>query len=420
MTIWLGMILMEVNMNKVVERFLGYVKVNTISDPESEVCPSTAHQIDFGKMLVEEMLAMGIVDAQIDKNGYVTGTVPSNVEEKVPTIGFIAHMDTAPDYSGEHVNPQIVGKYDCTDVVLNKEKNIIMKVKDFPELLMYEGKTLITTDGTTLLGADNKAGIAEILTAAERLLNDQNLKHGDIKIGFTPDEEIGRGADLFDVEGFGADFAYTIDGGEIGEVEYENFNAASADIKITGINIHPGNAKDKMINSIIVATEFNEMMPSVQRPEHTEDREGFIHLHTFDGSVENTRLKYIVRDHNMEKFNEKKALITAAAAYLNVKYGQGTVEVVLTESYLNMKEKIEPVMHIIDAAVQAMEALGIEPKMVAIRGGTDGARLSYMGLPTPNLFTGGHNFHGKFEYIVTESMDSAVDVILKIIDIYSK
>lgn len=407
-------------MNNVVERFLGYVKVNTISDPESDVCPSTAHQIDFGKTLVEEMLGLGIVDARIDKNGYVTGTIPSNIEKEVPTIGFIAHMDTAPDYSGENVKPQIIENYDCTDLVLNKEKNIIMKVKDFPELLMYKDKTLITTDGTTLLGADNKAGIAEILSAAEVLLNDKNIQHGDIKIGFTPDEEIGRGADLFDVEGFGADFAYTIDGGEIGEVEYENFNAASADIKFTGINIHPGNAKDKMINSIIVATEFNAMMPSAQRPEHTEDREGFIHLHTFNGSVENTALKYIVRDHNMEKFNKKKDLITTAANYLNEKYGKGTVEVTLADSYYNMKEKVEPVMHIVDAAVQAMEALDIEPKMVAIRGGTDGARLSYMGLPTPNLFTGGHNFHGKFEYIVAESMDSAVEVILKIVDIYSK
>jgi len=411
---------MEGNMNNLVERFIKYVKIDTISDPDVASCPSTAHQLDFGKMLVEEMKAMGIADAAMDSNGYVTGTIPANTDGDIPTIGFIAHMDTAPDYSGKNVKPKFVDNYDGSDIVLNKEENIVMKVVDFPELSHYVGKTLITTDGTTLLGADNKAGIAEILTAAEHIMANPDLKHGTIKIGFTPDEEIGRGADLFDVAGFGADFAYTIDGGEIGEVEYENFNAASADIKITGVNIHPGNAKDKMVNSILVGQAFNSMMPAAQRPEHTEDREGFIHLHTFDGSVENTAMKYIIRDHDLSKFTQKKELVEKAAEYLNAKYGDGTVEVTIKDSYFNMKEKVEPVIHIVETAVEAMEALDIEPKMVAIRGGTDGARLSYVGLPTPNIFTGGHNFHGKFEYIPVESMEASVKVITKIIELYGK
>jgi len=406
-------------MNNVVRRFLEYVKVNTISDPNSETCPSTEHQKDLGRILVQELKEIGLSDVEMDDNGYLMATLPANTDKEIPTIGLIAHMDTSPDFSGENVNPKIIVDYDGEDIILNEDENIVMKVSDFPELSHYVGQTLITTDGTTLLGADNKAGIAEIMAAVEYLVNNPEIIHGEIKIGFTPDEEVGRGADNFDVKKFSAEFAYTIDGGEIGEVEYENFNAASAKVKINGVNIHPGNAKNKMVNSVLIGMELNSMLPANQIPGATEHREGFLHLNDFNGTVEKTDMLYIVRDHDMNKFNEKKALVESAAEFLNKKYGEGTVEIELTDSYFNMKEKIVPVMHIIDTAIEAMEALDIEPKLVPIRGGTDGARLSFMGLPTPNIFTGGHNFHGKFEYIPMESMEKAVEVILKIVELYA-
>ena len=343
-------------------------------------------------------------------------TLPSNIEKDVPTIGFIAHMDTSPDMSGKNVKPKIIRDYDGKDIVLNEEKNIVMKVSDFPDLKDYIGKDLITTDGTTLLGADNKAGIAEIITAVEYLINNPHIPHGTVKLGFTPDEEIGRGADHFDVEKFGADFAYTVDGGPVGELEYENFNAATAKIRIQGRNVHPGTAKNKMINSILVAGELNDLLPVNERPEYTENYEGFYHIVSFNGSVEKTEMVYIIRDHSIEKFLAKKATLEKAVDFINHKYGE-IVSLEITDSYYNMKEKIEPVMYIIDLAKKAMESLDIKPLIKPIRGGTDGARLSYMGLPCPNIFTGGHNFHGKFEYIPIFAMEKAVETILKIIEL---
>lgn len=407
-------------MKAVVDRFITYVKMDTKSDPHSESCPSTEKQKKLGELLVSELLGMGLKDAKMDDNGYVMATLPSNVDKEVPVIGFIAHMDTSPDYSGKDVNPQIIENYDGQDVVLNVKENIVMKTDDFPSLFKYKGQTLITTDGMTLLGADNKAGIAEILAAVEYLTEHPEVEHGTIKIGFTPDEEIGRGADLFEVKTFGADFAYTVDGGEIGGIEFENFNAANAMVHIHGRNIHPGSAKDKMINSVIIGTELNNMLPSAQRPEHTEMYEGFIHLNDFNGTVEKSEMIFILRDHDKEKFEQKKALMTSAVDLLNIKYGEGTVELHMKDAYYNMREKVAEQMHIIDTAVEAMKSLDIEPLTFPVRGGTDGSRLSYMGLLTPNLFTGGANFHGKFEYIVKESMESAVDVIVKIIELYAK
>lgn len=402
-------------MSKVVERFFEYVKFDTISDPKSETCPSSPNQKDLGRYLVEEMKAMGISNVDMDKDGYVYGEIPATTDKKVPTIGFIAHMDTSPDFTATNVKPLIHENFNGESVVLNEKENIVLSVKDFPELAHYKGQTLITTDGTTLLGADNKAGIAEILTMAEYFIANPEIPHGTIKIGFTPDEEIGRGADLFNVEGFAADYAYTVDGGEIGELEYENFNAASANITVTGRNIHPGSAKDKMINSLLIAMEFNNMLPSNQTPGNTEHYEGFNHLNDMTGNVESTSMLYIIRDHDREKFEAKKALMKDAEAYLNAKYGQGTVKVDVKDSYFNMKEKVEPVIEIVHQAKAAMEEVGVVPMIVPIRGGTDGARLSYMGLPCPNLFTGGHNFHGRFEYIVKESMEKAVEVVVAIV-----
>ncbi|MTI71224.1 MAG: peptidase T [Firmicutes bacterium] len=407
-------------MSKVINKFVNYIKYDTKSDPNSDTFPSTKKQFNLANLLIKELKEMGLKDVSLDEFGYVFATLPSNIEKEVPTIGFIAHMDTAPDMSGENVKPQFVENYDGEDIILNEKKNIILSPKDFPDLKNYIGKTLITTDGTTLLGADDKAGIAEIMTALEYLSNNPEIKHGTIKVAFTPDEEVGQGADKFDVEKFGADFAYTVDGGPIGELEYENFNAAGAKITVNGRNVHPGSAKNKMINSMSVAMELNSMLPVCEKPEYTDNYEGFYHLIDFKGEVEKTTLNYIIRDHDKDKFLAKKDRIKKITDYLNDKYGNNTVNLQLKDQYFNMKEKIEPVMHIVNTAKKAMEELEITPDIKPIRGGTDGARLSYMGLPTPNLFTGGHNFHGKFEYIPTESMEKAVEVIIKIVNLNSK
>ena len=387
-------------MTTVTERFLRYVSFDTKSDENSDTCPSTDKQKLLGAALVEEMLAMGITDARMDAHGYVYGTVPG--DPRLPTIGLIAHMDTAPDASGADIKAKIV-EYHGGDVCLNEEKGIFLRESDYPSLRNHHGKHLIVTDGTTLLGADDKAGIAEILTAAEFLLT-ARMNHATLKIGFTPDEEIGRGADQFDVKGFGADYAYTADGGAVGEIEYENFNAAGAKAVFHGLNIHPGSAKDKMVNSQLIAMEFQGLLPVHQRPESTEGYEGFIHLTDMEGQVEQSTLRYIIRDHDMEKFEEKKAVMEAAAAFLNQKYGEGTVELTIRDSYFNMRKCIEPCMHIVERAKKAMADAGMEPVEVPIRGGTDGARLSYEGLPCPNLCTGGENYHGRFEYIPVEDM----------------
>ena len=397
-------------MTSVVDRFLKYVSFDTQSDENSETCPSTAKQKKLGAALVEEMLQMGIADAQMDENGYVYGTVPG--DPSLPTIGLIAHMDTSPDASGCDVKAKIV-PYDGGDVCLNEEKGIFLREADYESLKNHHGKHLIVTDGTTLLGADNKAGVAEILACAERLLTTK-MRHATLKIGFTPDEEIGRGADKFDIPGFGADYAYTVDGGAIGEMEYENFNAAGAKVIVHGLNIHPGSAKNKMVNSQLIAMEFNNLLPVAQRPEHTEGYEGFIMLLEMHGEVEESSLTYIIRDHDMEKFQQKKATMEAAAAFINAKYGAGTLELHMRDSYFNMKKCIEPCMYVVERAMKAMEAVGMQPKTVPIRGGTDGARLSYEGLPCPNLCTGGENYHGRFEYIPVEDMEKCVEMLVAI------
>ncbi|SCZ02267.1 peptidase T [Alkaliphilus peptidifermentans] len=401
-------------MEKVVERFLKYVKLDTKANPQSETCPSTNNQYTFGEGLVEELKDIGLIDAAIDENGYVMATLPANTEEHKPIIGFIAHMDTSPDMSGENVKPQLIENYNGGDILLNKDQNITLSPSDFPDLSNYIGETIITTDGTTLLGADNKAGIAEIITAIEFLIQNPELKHGTIKIAFTPDEEIGRGADFFDVKKFGAQYGYTVDGGPIGELEYETFNAAGCKIKVQGRNVHPGSAKNKMINSMLIAMELNASLPANERPEYTENYEGFFHLVSINGDVEETSLEYIIRDHSRELFEKKKKIIEEAVAFLNLKYGEGTIVLQLKDQYYNMKEKIVPFMEIVDKAGLAMEAVGVTPLITPVRGGTDGARLSYMGLPCPNIFTGGHNFHGKYEYIPVNSMKKAVEVIVKI------
>lgn len=398
-------------MEPVEKRFLRYVSYETTSDESSETCPSTEKQKALGKTIVEEMLAMGIQDARMDENGYVYGTIPG--DPSLPTIGLIAHMDTAPDASGADIQARIV-EYNGGDILLNEEKGIYLRETDYESLKRNHGKHLIVTDGTTLLGADDKAGVAEILTAAEILLT-QGGKHATLKIGFTPDEEIGRGADKFDIQGFGADYAYTADGGTVGEIEYENFNAASACVTFHGLNIHPGSAKDKMVNSQYIAMEYQSLLPTAQKPEYTEGYEGFIHLTDMRGEVENSQLRYIIRDHDMAKFQEKKRRMTAAADFLNDKYGAGTVEIALRDSYFNMREKIEPCMEIVDRAKRAMALAGMEPKEVPVRGGTDGARLSYEGLPCPNLCTGGENYHGRFEYIPVEDMEQCVKMLVNIL-----
>jgi len=405
--------------DKLVSRFLDYVKIETTSDESSTSVPSTPTQFKFAEKLVEELNSLGLSDVSIDEKGYVMATLPSNSKKELATVGFIAHMDTSPDMSGKGVNPRIINSYDGKDIILNDELNIVMKVENFPELSDHKGLDLIVTDGTTLLGADNKAGIAEIITAMEYLIQNPNIEHGTIKIGFTPDEEIGRGADYFDVEKFAADFAYTMDGGPVGELEYENFNAASAKIFIQGRNVHPGTAKNKMLNSILIANELNNLLPVNERPEYTEGYEGFFHLVHFDGSVEKTNIAYIIRDHSKNKFSLKKQLITEACEFINKKYGD-IVTLDLKDSYYNMEEKILPVMHIIDLAKEAMKNIDVEPVIKPIRGGTDGARLSYMGLPCPNIFTGGLNYHGKYEYISIEGMEKAVHTILEIISLIEK
>ncbi|KGN02311.1 peptidase T [Clostridium novyi A str. 4570] len=407
-------------MEAVVNKFLKYISFDTKSNEDSNAHPSTEGQMVLAKELARELEEMGMIDVSVDSKAYVMATLPANTENHVPTIGFIAHMDTAPDMSGKDVKPQFVENYDGKDIILNKEKNIVLKVEDFPEIKDYIGKTLITTDGTTLLGADDKAGVAEIMTAMEYLINHPEIKHGTVKVAFTPDEEIGAGADYFDVEKFNADFAYTVDGGTVGELEYENFNAAGVKLTIHGRNVHPGSAKDKMINSITVGNELDSMLPENEVPEHTEGYEGFYHIVAFNGTVEETKMQYIIRDFDREKFEERKATMQKVVDTLNSKYGEGTVELQMNDQYYNMKEKVEPVHHIVDTAFKAIEEVGLVPRVVPIRGGTDGARLSFMGLPTPNLFTGGHNFHGKFEFIPTFAMSKAVDVILKIIELYSK
>jgi len=401
-------------MENLLDRFLSYVKVDTQSDPESESIPSTAKQLEFGKKLVEELKRIGLTEVEQDQYGYIYATLEANTSTNMPVIGFIAHIDTAPDFTAENVNPQIHENYDGGDIVLNKEQNIILSPSDFPELNNYIGKTLITTDGTTLLGADDKAGVAAIVTAMEYLINHPEIKHGKIRIAFTPDEEIGRGADKFDVKKFAADFAYTIDGGQLGELQYENFNAAKATIKVKGRSVHPGTAKNQMINAMHVAMEFNSLLPPQERPEHTEGYEGFYHLISMKGDVENAELQYIIRDHDREKFEFRKKLVKEIATFLNNKYQKPIVTAEVEDQYYNMREKIEPVMYIIELAEKAMKELDIEPLIEPIRGGTDGSRLSYMGLPTPNLFTGGHNFHGRFEFIPLESLQKASEVIVKI------
>ncbi len=398
-------------MKTVTERFLRYVSFDTQSDENSTTCPSTAKQKLLAAALVEEMQEMGIADARMDEVGYVYGTVPG--DPSLPTIGLIAHMDTSPDASGANIQAKIV-EYTGEDVCLNQEKGIFLREKEYPSLKNHHGKHLIVTDGTTLLGADDKAGVAEIMTAAETLLA-QGGKHATLKIGFTPDEEIGSGAEHFDIQGFGADYAYTADGGTVGELEYENFNAAGAQVVVHGLNIHPGSAKDKMVNSQYIAMEFQSLLPVQQRPEFTEGYEGFFHLMHIQGEVERTELHYIIRDHDMTKFQQKKAVMAAAADFINRKYGEGTLELTVKDSYFNMKQCIEPVMYVVDRAMAAMKAVGMCPVAVPIRGGTDGARLSYEGLPCPNLCTGGENYHGRFEYIPVEDMELCVRMLVKIL-----
>lgn len=400
----------------VLSRFLTYIAIDTQSKDDAGVIPSTQKQWDLARLLAEELKQMGAKDVKLDEHAYVYATIPATTEKTdVPVLGFIAHMDTSPAYSGTGVKPQFIKQYDGTDLVLNQETGLTMKTEEFPDLLHYVGQDLITTDGSTLLGADDKAGVAEIMAMAAYLLEHPELPHGTIKIGFTPDEEVGCGANLFDVPGFGADVAYTVDGGEIGELEYENFNAASAKVKINGSSIHPGSSKGRMKNAILMGMEFQSMLPVFENPMYTEGYEGFYHLDSMTGDVETAHLDYIIRDHDLTKFTEKKAFIEKIADYMNQKYGEGTVELLLKDSYFNMKEQIKPHMYLIELAEAAMNEMGIQPKVSAIRGGTDGARLSYMGLPCPNLCAGGHNFHGKYEFIPIQSMEKIVELLIHIV-----
>ncbi len=401
----------------IIDRFVSYVTIDTESDPTSSETPSSKKQWDLAKPLAEELKRIGMQDVSIDENAYIMATLPSNVDHEVPTIGFIAHFDTSPDFTGANVKPQIIENYDGQDIVLNKEENIVLSPSYFEDLLMYKGQTLITTDGTTLLGADDKAGITEIVSAMEYLINHPEIKHGPIKVGFTPDEEIGRGAHKFDVEKFGADWAYTMDGSQVGELEYENFNAAGAVVTVKGKIVHPGYAKGKMVNSMYIATQFINSLPKMEVPEHTEGREGFFHLHHMEGAVEETKLQYIIRDHDMSQFNARKQVMQKLADELNSQYGREVIQVEINDQYFNMREKIEPVMHIVDIAKEAMEQANIKPLIKPIRGGTDGSQLSYMGLPCPNIFAGGHNFHGRYEYVPVESIIKATQVIVNIVQI---
>jgi tripeptide aminopeptidase len=405
---------------QILNRFLQYVAIDTQSDDTSATFPSTAKQFNMLNLLHDQLKDFGLADVSIDSNGYVMGTLPANTTKKVPVIGFVSHVDTSPDMSGANIKPRLVENYNGKDITLNQEKNIVMTVADFPELKEYEGQTLIVTDGNTLLGADDKAGVTEIMTAIEYLVKHPDIEHGTLKVGFTPDEEVGRGVDFFDVKKFAADFAYTMDGGGIGELEYENFNAAGAKVIIQGRNIHPGYAKNKMKNAILMATEFNALLPVNERPEFTQDYEGFYHLIKLEGSVENAFIQYIIRDHDKPKFELKKQLFRDCVDFMNKRYGEGCFTLEMKDQYYNMREMVEPVYHVVATAQEAMEQLGIMPKVVPIRGGTDGARLSYMGLPCPNIFAGGHNFHGKMEYVPLESMVKATEVILKIVEIYTQ
>ena len=406
-------------MEKILDRFLRYVAIDTQSDENSESQPSAAKELDLLKLLCKELNDMG-VEATLDEYGYVMGSIPSNIDKKVPAIGFIAHVDTSPDASGKDVKPQIIKDYDGGDIELKGVPGLFLKPSEFPELLAHKGETIITTDGTTLLGADDKAGVAEIMDAVQYIVEHPEFKHGDIKIGFTPDEEIGRGVVKFDVKKFGADYAYTMDGGEIGELEFENFNAASAKIHIQGRNVHPGYAKDKMKNAILIGMEFNDLLPIGQRPDLTEGYDGFFHIISFKGSVEEADFGYIIRDHDRKKFEEKKELIAQCAHFINVKYGEGTATLEVKDQYYNMREQVEPYYFIVEKAVKAMEMAGIKPKIQPIRGGTDGANLSFKGLPCPNIFAGGMNFHGKMEFAPLENIEKASEVVLNIVKLFAE
>jgi len=401
----------------IIKRFVGYVTVDTESDPNSNTTPSTAKQWDLANALVEELKAIGMQDVTIDEHAYIMATLPSNVEHDVPTIGFISHFDTSPDFTGANVNPQIIESYDGKDIVLSEAENIVLSPDYFEDLLLYKGQTLITTDGTTLLGADDKAGITEIISAMEYLVKHPEVKHGPIRVGFTPDEEIGRGAHKFDVEKFGADWAYTMDGSQVGELEFENFNAAGAVVKVKGKIVHPGYAKGKMVNSMYIATEFINALPRLETPEHTDGYQGFFHLHHIEGKVEDTTLHYIIRDHDKNHYEARKEAIQKVAFDINTEYEREVISIEIKDQYFNMKEKVTPVMHIVDTAEEAMKQLNITPLIKPIRGGTDGSQLSYMGLPCPNIFAGGHNFHGRYEYVPVESMIKATEVICKIAEL---
>lgn len=403
-----------------IKRFLRYVQTNTMSNDESTTFPSSSVQLDFAKSLVDECKAIGLTDVSLDENGYVTATLPANISKKTPIVGFIAHMDTVPDYPGEHVHPQIVENYDGGAITLNAEKNINLLPGQFPVLDSLVGETLITTDGTTVLGADDKAGISEILTAMEYLISHPEIPHGTIRVGFTPDEEIGRGVDYFDVEKFAADFAYTIDGCDLGELQCENFNAASAVLHFNGVSVHPGSAKGKMKNSLSIACEYQSLLPVLEAPEYTSGHEGFYHLHDMSGNIENTTLHYIIRDHDRNQFENRKQTMQGLVHVLNKKYGEGTVEIEIKDSYYNMKEIIDQRPEAMDLAKKAFANVGITPVLEPIRGGTDGARLSYMGLPCPNIFTGGYNCHGKYEFAVVSHMLHAVDAIIEIVKLAAK
>lgn len=405
-------------MDKLIDRFIRYAKIDTQSDENSKSCPSTKGQLVLAGLLADEMKSIGLKDVSVDENGYVMGTLPSNIEKSIPVIGFLAHMDTSPDFKSDHVEPRII-EHSGKAIVLNPKENIQLSPLEFPIINNYIGQKIIVTDGTTLLGADDKAGIAEILTAVEFLIQHPEIKHGEVRVGFTPDEEIGRGADKFNVIKFNAAFAYTMDGGGIGEIEYENFNAARAKISIQGLNVHPGYAKNKMKNAMLIAMELNSMLPSYEVPEHTEGYEGFFHLTDIKGTVDNATVNYIVRDHDQKLFNRKKDFLIKIIDHLNLKYGSRTVKLTLIDQYYNMKEKIEPVFHIVDLARKAISSCGMVPKVIPVRGGTDGSRLSYMGLPCPNIFAGGHNFHSRYEFLPVKSMEKAAEVIVKIIELHA-
>lgn len=401
----------------ITERFLKYVSFTTTSDENTKMTPSTPGQMVFAQYIVEELKSIGLKEVDLDKNGYVMATLPSNTDKEIPTIGFISHMDTSPDMSGKNVKPRIVENYDGADILLNESQVIVLETERYPEILQYKGQDIIVTDGTTLLGADDKAGLAEIVSAMEYLIAHPEIKHGKIRIGFTPDEEIGQGADHFDVSKFGADWAYTMDGGEIGELEFENFNAASAKITFKGLNVHPGYAKHKMLNSMRVANQFASMLPRHETPEHTEKYEGFYHLVGMEGTVEKSTLSYIIRDHDRDRFERRKKEILHLVNKINAEFGENTATLEIRDQYYNMREKVEPVMHIVDLAFEAMEAVGVKPNVKPIRGGTDGSRLSYEGLPCPNIFAGGHNFHGRFEFVPVQSMEKAMMVVVKIAEL---